>query len=267
MWLRLVTLLASAVTALASPLAADPTQRSVSNTETAETRQEQTRFETVDPREIFMRAQTWQARGDPFPDTVLRTAVEVALQPEASWDQITAAITAFDVYQDRLWVTQVLQPFVVYHAAHILLNADTFARMHREWTQRAIPMAASQAPGLVLSVLRTLSAIDPVWAKQLATTVAITAPAVVWAHVDVLLAVDAHWAESLLREAVTVHTYEAVRAVSAYRTAPWGPQFFADVVLSEPREVVSLVTSDPARRQAVRRALDEATHPAVQILV
>ena len=75
------------------------------------------------------------------------------------------------------------------------------------------------------------------------------------------------WAEGLLRDAARVAPYDAIRAVSSYSTAPWGPQFFADVVLSEPRWVVSLVTSDPARHQAVRRALDEATHPAVQTLV
>ena len=191
MWLRLVALLASAVTALASPLAAAPAQRSVSNTETAETRREQARFETGDPREIFMWAQTWQARGKPLPDAILRQAVEVALRPEASWEEITAAITAFDLYKDRPWVTQVLEPFVVYHAAHILLNTDVFARLHCAWTQRAIELAAPQAPGFVLGGLRTLSAIDPVWAKQLAATVATAVPAVVWPHADVLIAVDA----------------------------------------------------------------------------
>ena len=140
--------------------------------------------------------------GTPFPDALLRQAVEAALQPEASWDDITAAITAFDLYQDRPWVTQVMQPFVVYHATHILLNADVFVRMHRAWTKRAVAMAAPQAPGLVLSALKTLSAIDPVWAKQLATTAAATMPAAVWPHVDVLLAVDVQWAEGILRQAV-----------------------------------------------------------------
>lgn len=160
-----------------------------------------------------------------------------------------------------------LQPFVVYHAAHILLNADVFARMHRGWTQRAIEVAAPQAPGLVLGALKTFVALDSVWAKQLAAAVVTTMPAVVWPHVDVLLAVDVHWAEGLVREAARASPYDAVRAVSAYRTAPWGPQFFADVVLREPRWVVSMVTSDPSRHAAVRRALDEATHPALQILV
>jgi hypothetical protein len=119
---------------------------------------------------------------------------------------------------------------------------------------------------LVLGALRSLAALDPVWAKQLATTVATTAPAVVWPHVDVLLAVDVHWAEGLVREAALASPYDAVRAVSAYRTAPWGPQFFAEVVLREPRWVVSLMTSDHERHAAVRRALDEARHPALLIL-
>jgi len=168
-WLSLVVLLASMVTAPASPLVADPAQPSVSDTDSVETRREHARFETVDPREILARAQTWQARGDLFPAALLRKAVEAALQPEATWDQSMAAITAFDVYKDRPWVTQVLQPFVVSHAAHILLNADVFARMHRTWTTRAIEVVAPQAPGLVLGTLRTLVAIDPAWAKQLAS--------------------------------------------------------------------------------------------------
>jgi hypothetical protein len=54
-----------------------------------------------DPRVIFAQAQAWQAHGVSFPDAVRRKAVETALQPEATWDQITAAITAFDLYHDR----------------------------------------------------------------------------------------------------------------------------------------------------------------------
>jgi hypothetical protein len=49
LWLRLVILFALVVTALAFPLAAARAQRSISNTETAETRREQGRFETGDP--------------------------------------------------------------------------------------------------------------------------------------------------------------------------------------------------------------------------
>jgi len=210
--------------------------------------------------------QRWQERGTPFPDALLRKAVEAALQPEASWDDITAAITAFDVYQDRPWVTQVMQPFVMYNATNILLNADMFARMHRTWTQRAVEMAAPQAPGFVLAALRILATLDPVWAKQLATTVATTTPGIVWAHVDVLLAVDTSWAEGLLRQAVSVSPYAAIRAVSVYKIAPWGLQLFADVVLREPSLVIRLMAADPARHEAVGRALDEATHPALHVL-
>jgi hypothetical protein len=210
--------------------------------------------------------QRWQERGTPFPDALLRKAVEAALQPEASWDDITAAITAFDVYQDRPWVTQVMQPFVMYNATNILLNADMFARMHRTWTQRAVEMAAPQAPGFVLAALRILATLDPVWAKQLATTVATATPGIVWAHVDVLLAVDTSWAEGLLRQAVSVSPYDAIRAVSVYKIAPWGLQLFADVVLREPSLVIRLMAADPARHEAVGRALDEATHPALHVL-
>src|SRR5947199_8229965 len=131
-----------------------------------------------------------------------------------------------------------MQPYVVCHAAYILVNADFLVRIHRAWTTRAVAMAAPQAPGLVLSALKTLSAIDPVWAKQLATTAAATMPAAVWPHVDILLSVDVQWAEGILRQAAPVVPYDAIRAVRSYSTAPWGPQFFAEVVLWEPRWVV-----------------------------
>jgi hypothetical protein len=197
---------------------------------------------------------------------LLRRAVETALQPEAPWDQITAAITAFDLYQDRPWVTQVLQPFVVYHAHNILLNVDVFARLHRGWTKRAVAMATPQAPGFVLSTLKTLSALDPVWAKQIATNAAATMPAAVWPHVDVLLAVDTQWTEGILRDAAKAAPYDALRAVRSYITAPWGQQFFADVVLREPRGVVSVVTANTEQYQQVRQALATTTHPALQAL-
>jgi hypothetical protein len=169
---------------------------------------------------IFAHAQAWPAQGAPFPDAVLRQAVETALRPEAPWDQVTAAIAAFDLYHDRPWVTQVMQPYVICHAAFILVNADFLVRIQRAWTTRAVTMAAPQAPGLVLSSLKTLSAIDPVWAKQLATTAAATMPAAVWPHVDTLLTVDVQWTEGILRQAALVAPYDAIRAVRSYSTAP-----------------------------------------------
>ena len=263
-WLSLLLILTSSATALAALLV--PASTRGFDAESLETRQEQGLVETEDPRAILAQAQAWQGRGEPFPDTLLRQAVEAALQPEASWEAITAAITAFDAYQDRPWVTQVLQPFVVYHATHILLNADVFGRMHSAWTKRAVTMAAPQAPGFVLSALKTLSTIDPVWAKQLATTTAATMPAAVWPHVDVLLAVDVQWAEGILRDAATAAPYDAIRAVRSYITAPWGQQFFAEIVFREPRWVVNILTYSPEQHQAVQQALDAATHPAVQAL-
>ena len=259
-WRSLLLLLAisvSAHVALSAPAQADPRAANVEVTDAPGER---------DPRVIFARAQAWPAPTASFPDTVLRKAVETALQPEASWDMITAAITAFDLYHDRPWVTQVLQPFVAYHAAHILLNADFFARLHEAWTKRAVAMAAPQAPGLVLSALKTLSALDPTWAKQLAATAVAAMPAAVWPHVDILLAVDVRWAERLLRETAPMAPYDAIRAVRSYHTAPWGQQFFAEVVLREPRWVVRVLTYNPEQHQAVRDALDVATHPAVQAL-
>ena len=265
-WLSLLISLASSATALAALLTPVSATTRVLDAEASETRQEQVLIGSEDPRAILAQAQRWRERGTPFPDALLRKAVEAALQPEASWDDITAAITAFDVYQDRPWVTQVMQPFVVYNATNILLNADMFARMHRTWAQRAVEMAAPQAPGFVLGALRILATLDPVWAKQLATTAAAIMPAAVWAHIDVLLAVDTPWAEGLLRQAMSVSPYDAIRAVSTYKIAPWGPQLFADVVLREPRRVIRLMAADPARHQAVERALDEATHPALHVL-
>jgi hypothetical protein len=221
---------------------------------------------TADRQAIFAQAQAWPAHGVPFPDAVLRQAVEIALRPEAPEDQVTAAIKAFDLYQDRPWVPQVLQPFVVYHATHIVLNADVFARLHCGWTKRAVAMAVPQIPGLVLSVLKILSTIDPVWAKQLTMTVVATTPALVWSHVDALIAVDAQWAESLLRDAAKVTPYHALYAVRSYSATPWGAQFFADLVLQEPRWVVNVVTSGAEQYDAVRQVRDAALHPAVQAL-
>jgi hypothetical protein len=257
-WRRVLLLLAVFAAAQAAP--------GVSAGAGADTPRARATVATADPQVIFAQAQAWPAHGAPFPDAVLRQAVETALRPEAPEDQVTAAITAFDLYQDRPWVPQVLQPFVVYHATHIVLNADVFARIHCGWTKRAVAMAAPQAPGLVLSVLKILSPIDPVWAKQLATTVAATTPALVWSHVDALIAVDAQWAESLLRDAAKVTPYHALYMVRSYITAPWGAQFFADLVLQEPRWVVNVVTSGAEQYDAVRQALDAAAHPAVQAL-
>src|SRR5206468_1954378 len=67
-------------------------------------------------------------------------------------------------------------------------------------------------------------------------------------------------------QVVLIAPYDAIRAVRSYRTVPWGPQFFAEVVLREPRWVVSALTYSPAQHAAVRHALDTATHPAVQAL-
>ena len=66
--------------------------------EASETRPEQALVETADPGAILALAQRWRERGNPFPDALLRQAVEAAFQPEASWDDVTTAITAFDVY-------------------------------------------------------------------------------------------------------------------------------------------------------------------------
>jgi hypothetical protein len=101
-WLRLLllTLCAAAHAFLAAPAQVDP---SVSEGEFADVAGEHALFAAEDPRTIFARARAWPVHGTPFPDALLREAVETALRPEAPWDQVTAAITAFDLYQDRPW--------------------------------------------------------------------------------------------------------------------------------------------------------------------
>jgi len=266
-WLGLVVVLVSPVTAQRSSWNPPGAQTGVADVEDADTRQDRAPFISHDPRVILRRAQAWQARGTPFPDALLRQAVEAALQPEVPWEYLTAAITAFDVYQDRPWVPHVLQPFVASNAVHILLNADVFARLHRNWTQRAVTMAAPHAPAWTLHAFRTLAAIDLVWAKHLVTVVAATAPTVVLPHADVLIAVDPVWAEGPIRAAANAYPYDALRTVSTYITAPWGTQVFADAVLHDPRWVVNLLTASPDSPVALRHALDAATDPAVQMVV
>ena len=51
--LSFVALFTVMLTAPASPVAVDPIQPRISDTDTLETRQEQVRFETVDPRLLF----------------------------------------------------------------------------------------------------------------------------------------------------------------------------------------------------------------------
>src|SRR6266571_3201683 len=97
MWLSLLISLALSATARAALLTSAPATTRVVDAEASETRQDQALVETADPRMILAQAQRWHERGTPFPEARLRQAVEAALQPEASWDDIAAAITAFDV--------------------------------------------------------------------------------------------------------------------------------------------------------------------------
>jgi hypothetical protein len=86
-WLRLLLLLvlsAVAHTFLATSAQAQP---SVSENELADVSREHAPFAPEDPRTIFARARAWPVHRAPFPDALLRRAVETALQPEAPWDQ------------------------------------------------------------------------------------------------------------------------------------------------------------------------------------
>jgi hypothetical protein len=132
--------------------------------------------------------------------------------------------------------------------------------------QRAIELAAPQAPTWLLQELQQLAAIDTAWAKQLAATAAATVPHAVRPHADALLAVDAPWAKGLLRKVTQLHPSEAVRMLSKYLPAPWAQDLFAAAVLTDPRWVVGLAMSSQERNQAMIAALQQATAPPLQIL-
>ncbi len=199
-------------------------------------------------------------------DARLRQAVTTAFQPSTPPADTEAAISAFDLYKDRPWLEEVLQPYVTAQAVHILLNADVFAKLHRGWTLRAVTMAVPYAPDWTVRAFKTLAAIDLPWAKSLVSLATVAAPGVVLPHADILVAVDARWAEGPIREAARAYPAEAMRAVGAYSATPWGAHVFAEAVLADPRWVMTLLAATTDSHPTLRRALASATDPAVQVV-
>ena len=143
------------------------------------------RLATEDPCLMLQHASTWQRDERTLPDPLLRQAVAAALHPDTPWTCAEVAIRSFDLYKDRLWAQDVIAPFALHHARHLLLNADFFATLHRDWTKRALAVAAAHAPTLVFSDFKTLMAVDATWAKQLTATIASQYPALAFAHATV----------------------------------------------------------------------------------
>jgi hypothetical protein len=218
-----------------------------------------------DPGAALTLAHTWQQEGRSIPDALLRRAVTAAFQPDAPREQVEAAIRAFDLYKNRPWAWQVMEPFLTRQAPTILLNAERFARLHPEWTKKVVEHTAGRAPSLVLSELPRLAVLDAGWAKTLAQRITASNPALAFSHAQELLAMDRSWAQKLLQEAAQAFPQAAVRGVQSYLAEPWGPQLFATAVLREPQWVVGLAAV-PGEGQAVLKALRQAEAPPLRLL-
>src|SRR5262245_47161173 len=179
------------------------------------------RLATENSRLVLQQAETGQRHGRPLAEPLLRQAVAAALRPDTSWTDAEVAIRSFDLYKDRPWSQEVIAPFAIHNAKHLLLNADFFATLHRDWTKRALTVAAARTPELVFSDLNKLMAVDATWAKQLTATLAARYPALAFAHADMLLAVDRSWARGVLQNAVQGAPQKAVSMVRAYLAEPW----------------------------------------------
>lgn len=218
------------------------------------------------PAAVFATAQEWQQRGEMFPEALLRAAVERAFQDNAPWSDAEAAIRAFDLYQHRAWAAPAMAPFVSRYATTFLLNAPHFARLHRAWTLRTIERTALRTPAFVLSDLKTLAAVDVLWAKTLAEAAARAVPAEVFHHTATLLEVDQQWTQGILQRAARAMPRQAIQAVRAYASAPWGEALFTEAVLHDPRWVVNLAAFPAGDVQAIMEALQRSTSPHLQVL-
>ena len=224
------------------------------------------RLATEDPCLVLQHASTWQQDGRTLPDPLLRQAVAAALHPDTPWTCAEVAIRSFDLYKDRLWAQDVIAPFALHHARHLILNADFFATLHRDWTKMALAVAAAHTPTLVFSELKTLMAVDAPWAKQLTATMASRYPALAFAHADVLLAVDRHWAQGVLQRAVQGAPQKAVSMVRLYLTEPWGLQLFTEAALAVPRWTVTVADADLPESQTVVELLQQSRDPHLRLL-
>lgn len=225
------------------------------------------RLTTEDARMALEPAPTWQRDAHTLPEPFLRKAVEAALRPDTSWTGAEVAIRHFDLYKDRPWAYDVIAPFAIQHAKHLLLNADFFATLHRDWTKRALAAAAAHVPELVFSELKTLMAVDATWAKHLTATMASRYPALAFAHADVLLAVDRSWARGIMQHAVQGAPQKAVSMVRLYLTEPWGLQLFTEAALAVPRWTVTVADADLPESQTVVELLQRSRDPHLRLLV
>jgi len=188
------------------------------------------------PRTVLEHAGTWQQEGHSLPDPILRHAVEAALHIDAPWTCAEVAIRAFDLYKDRAWATDVIASFAIHHATQLLLNAEVFATLHRDWTKRALTVAAAHTPTWVFRALTQLMAVDPTWAH------------------------------SLLQRAVQEAPQHAVSMLRAYLAAPWGPQLFTEAALAVPRWTVTVAATQRPESQAVLAFLQRSPDPHLRLL-
>jgi hypothetical protein len=216
------------------------------------------------PQAVFERAYAWQA-GE-FPEQILKTAVETALQPQAPWEQAEAAIRCFDLYKDRPWAKAVFAPFIATYATPIILNAERFSRLHHAWTVSAIEHIALRLPALVLGELQHLVRLDVAWAKRLAETITAATPTAAFSQAVVLLAVDHPWAWQVLHNAVQRQPHAAITAAQALLAAPEGQRLFEEAALTDPRWAVGVASARLAESPAVLDALQRSTDPYVHAL-
>jgi len=217
-------------------------------------------------RTVLEHADTSQQEGRSLPDPLLKHAAEAALRPDAPWPCAEVATRAFDLYKDRPWATDVLTPFAIHHATQLLLNADVFAALHRDWTERALTVAAAEAPPWMFRALTQLMTVDATWAKQLVATVASRHPALAFTYANGLLAVDRTWAHGLLQRAVQEAPQQAVSMLQAYVAEPWGPQLFTEAALAVPRWTVTVAAAQRPESQAVLAFLQRSPDPHLRLL-
>ncbi|HEY7490129.1 MAG TPA: hypothetical protein VIH59_03350, partial [Candidatus Tectomicrobia bacterium] len=196
----------------------------------------------------------------------LKTAVETALQPQASWEQAEAAIRFFDLYKDRPWTKAVFAPFIATYATPIILNAERFSRLHPAWATSTIAQLALRLPALVLGELPRLVRLDAAWAKRLAETITAATPTAAFSQAAVLLAVDRPWAWQVLQNAVQRQPHAASTAVQGLLAAPEGQRLFEEAALTDPRWVVGVASARLAESPAVLEALQRSADPYVQAL-
>jgi len=87
-------------------------------------------------------------------------AVEAALQPEAAWEDITAAITAFDVYQDRPWSPRSCSRCGIQRDQHSAPTPICLPGCIARGPQRAVAMAARRPLASLAWCPPTLVALD-----------------------------------------------------------------------------------------------------------